>query len=226
MDVFNVKDQVQIMTGNAGFGGAGGLIGFLITAMTQEYGMMISACIFGVCTLLNVLSMKEVPLPELKEQGLAPQLENLGKTLKGYLNAPLCLKKLQMNVFLNWNSLIGLWVYFTHLFALTVSNKESIEEDFEGIYHDFNGTSYDSTESMLNATGFNKSETIAVQHKYLYESGLSRGAMNLNLKYLPQTNSLDHFLYPIGRNLSNILARTNWACNWLKIFAKANNLIG
>ena len=32
MDVFNKKDQVQIMTGNAALGGLGGLIGFFLSS--------------------------------------------------------------------------------------------------------------------------------------------------------------------------------------------------
>ena len=82
-------------------------------------------------------------------------------------------------------SLIGLWIFFTHLYGIIVSNPEKIEENFEWIHEDFNGTSFQSNEDLFNSTHLNQSEIIDVQKKYLYREGLSTAAKLM-------------MLYPIG----------------------------
>ena len=82
-------------------------------------------------------------------------------------------------------SLIGLWIFFTHLYGIIVSNPAKIEENFESIYEDFNGTSFQSNEDLFNSTNLNQSEIIDVQKKYLYREGLSSAAKLM-------------MLYPIG----------------------------
>ena len=86
------------------------------------------------------------------------------------------MKKLQFSAFLNWNSLIGVWIFFTHLYAVSVSNPDYLGEKFDEIYADFNGTSYNSTGEMISTINLNKSEIIEVQGKYLYGNGISYGA--------------------------------------------------
>ena len=66
-----------------------------------------------------------------------------------------------------------------------MSNPEKIEENFDSIYEDFNGTSFQSNEDLFNSTHLNQSEIIDVQKKYLYREGLSTAAKLM-------------MLYPIG----------------------------
>ena len=93
-------------------------------------------------------------------------------------------KKLWKKLYLGI-SLIGLWIFFTHLYGIIVSNPEKIEENFDSIHEDFNGTSFQSNEDLFNSTNLNQSEIIDVQKKYLYREGLSTAAKLM-------------MLYPIG----------------------------
>ena len=79
-------------------------------------------------------------------------------------------------MFLNWNALIGVWVFFTKMYAVAISNTDLVANDFESIYTDFNGTTYNSTSQMLSLTRMNESTIIETQSKYLYVNGLNSGA--------------------------------------------------
>ena len=79
-------------------------------------------------------------------------------------------------MFLNWNSLIGIWIFFTKMYAVAISNTDLVENDFKSIHTDFNGTTYSSTSEMLSLTNMNESTIIETQSKYLYVNGLNSGA--------------------------------------------------
>ena len=56
MDVFNSKDQVFVMTGKAGAGGLGGIAGFFLSSKMPTYSLPLTACLYGIFTVLHVLS--------------------------------------------------------------------------------------------------------------------------------------------------------------------------
>ena len=56
MDVFNSKDQVFVMTGKAGAGGLGGIAGFFLSSKMPTYSLPLTACLYGIFTILHVLS--------------------------------------------------------------------------------------------------------------------------------------------------------------------------
>ena len=80
-----------------------------------------------------------------------------------------------VNVFklecINWRMDI-----FTKMYAVAISNTDLVENNFESIYTDFNGTTYNSTSQMLSLTKMNESTIIETQSKYLYVNGLNSAA--------------------------------------------------
>ena len=86
--------------------------------------------VFSVLSFVNCCSMKEIALKELRQLSDIPAQESFNKILKSYLTAPACMKKLQLGLFLAWNSLIGVWVFYTHLYAVFVSHKDLIEQNY------------------------------------------------------------------------------------------------
>ena len=83
MDVFNKNDQVQIMTGNAALGGLGGLAGFFLSSSLPVLALPVSACLNAIFTVLNVISVPEISLKKLKNDGDAPEVESLKKRMTG-----------------------------------------------------------------------------------------------------------------------------------------------
>ena len=67
MDVFNVQDRDQILSGNPGFGGVGAIIGLYTTSKLIRYGIIVGCVVYAFGTLLNVLSMPERSLPSLRD---------------------------------------------------------------------------------------------------------------------------------------------------------------
>ena len=67
----------------------------------------------------------------MRENGEKIELEGLSERIKGYIFAPACIKKLQFKAFLNWNALVGLWTFYTRLYAVHISSYKIIGNDLK-----------------------------------------------------------------------------------------------
>ena len=139
----------------------------------------------------------------MRENGDKIELEGLLDRIKGYIFAPACLKKLQFKAFLNWNALVGLWTFYTRLYAVHISSYKIIgndlkfflsnsrmrtfnydpnkDDNFHEIHKNFNGSEYESNEDMFSKTGLNQTEIRDVQKDYLYKEGLSTASQLMML---------------------------------------------
>jgi hypothetical protein len=79
---------------------------------------------------MNCLSMKEKPLKELRQITDVPEPQSFKKIIYGYVTAPRCLQKLQIAHFFSWNSLIGIWVFYTHIYAVSISEESDITKNY------------------------------------------------------------------------------------------------
>ena len=89
------------MTGNAAMGGLGGLLGFWLSSVLPTLALPVYFCYFkliwltsgtqvaaglhGFFTVLNVISVPEVSLQQLKNEGLVVETEGLRARMKGLM---------------------------------------------------------------------------------------------------------------------------------------------
>ena len=77
METFRKRDRERVINGVSLFGGIGNIIGIsLVAYLSKKLALMLSLGIAFVCFISNIISRKEVPLEDLKDQS---DLEPLGK---------------------------------------------------------------------------------------------------------------------------------------------------
>ena len=114
MEVFNEKDQVQVMGLNSLWGGGGAFIGFFISAQfVGVYALVICGLTYSLTSFLNCCSRKEMSLEKLREIIDVPKPEPILQQLKAYFTAPACLNKLTF-VRLGCSRSDKLKFFFTH----------------------------------------------------------------------------------------------------------------
>ena len=163
LEVFSGREQQQMMTGMVFFTGVGGIVGFYLSSvfgvietanciegsscinMTVIYGATI---IFAVVAVLNIFSMPEKNLEELKSTGAATT-ESWNQMVNGYIKSPRCLLKLSICQFFVMYAVITHYLWFTHHYAEVVydANLEDIKDEFN-----MSNTTYTEASLLSNFT--------------------------------------------------------------------------
>ena len=79
-----------------------------------------------------------------------------------------------------------------------MSDPAKIEEDFDSIYQDFNGSTFGSNEELYAYTNLSQSQIVTVQKKYLYDQGLATSAKMMMLYPIGAVDRVSHILTFFG----------------------------
>ena len=118
IEMFRQKDRQRIITGFPFFGGVGNIIGLLMTTyMAKQEAFALCLLTAFITFMLNTQSRKEIPLDKVDNP---PVLQPMAQTLKSYIMMPANLRWLAIYDTTFWCSMVGLWGWFTHVYAESV----------------------------------------------------------------------------------------------------------
>lgn len=160
LEVFQGREQAQVMLGNVFFVGFGGVLGFILSSqigvILQDDTCVQKDCIslnllyigtavFAVGAFCHVVSMPEKNLKQIKQEGNFEH-HPFSHIITGILKSPPCLVKLSSCSFFEMFALIAHYLWYTTYYAESIysATKEQVRLDLSLANVTLNATIIDS----------------------------------------------------------------------------------